>query len=297
MKMKIGSLLYEPKNIEGFDMVVYYLKRADGTIGPMAENMYVDISCLADSKAVTEHPNWAAISKRGAALRSNKIFNLPWGYVCPTNEQYQSYIWDFISKVAKSNIKGVILNLYHFPEEGFCICKRCNKLWKQSGLGWLEWRAQVVTDFVRQAKNNIKQMFAVEIWPDPILAKERFGLDFEALSEHVDFFHVPLSAHNYFSQFWFDTLTRDFRRILRGPIYIELSAETHGKFETQALFKTMAYVSRHNVDTILLLTHTSKQIENICKEVVHDTELRNWLQERDSKIILDIIDRWEKIYL
>jgi hypothetical protein len=149
---------------------------------------------------------------------------------------------------------------------------------------------------VRRAKLVTKQTFAVEIWPDPILAKDRFGLDFDSLAKYVDFFHVPLSAHNYFSQFWFDTLARDFRRLLKGPLYIELSAETHSKLETQALFKTIAYVCRHNVDTIFLLTHTARQIQEICKEVVRDTELRKWLEEHDSKIVLDIIDRWEKIY-
>jgi len=290
-------LLYEPKTVKGFDLMVYYLKRTDGTIGPPAKGMYIDISCFADSKAAVEHPEWVAVSKDGAAIRKNKIFNLPWDYVCPTNEQYQSYILNFISQVTKEDISGIILNLYHFPEEGFCTCERCNRLWKRSGLDWLEWRARVVTDFVRKAKQVTQQTFAVEIWPDPVLAKDRFGLDFDALAEHIDFFHVPLSAHNYFSQFWFDTLARDFRKILKRPIYIELSAETRNKLETEALFKTMAYVSRHNIDTIFLLTHTAQQIEDICNEVVRDSELHKWLQEHESKTILDIIERWKKIYL
>ena len=295
--MKIGSILYEPKIVKGFDLMVYYIKRADGSIGaPAAENIYLNISCFADSKAVAEHPEWVAMSKDGPALRTNKIFNLPWDYICPTNEEYQSYLLDFIANLAENDVEGIILNLYHFPEQGFCTCKRCDGLWKSSDLEWLEWRAQVVTDFVKKAKQVTRQKFAVEIWPDPILAKDRFGLDFDNLAEYVDFFHVPLSAHNYFSQFWFDTLARDFKRILKGPVFIELSAETHNKAETEALIKTMAYISRHNIDTILLLTHTAQQIEDICREVVSNTELNTWLEERGSKTILDLIERWEKIY-
>ena len=170
--VKIGSLLYEPETVDGFDVMVYYLKRADGTIGPTSlknRNTFVDITCFADSKAAAQHPEWVSVSKKGSALRSNKVFNLPWDYICPTNEEYQSYILDFISDVAENDIKGIVLNLYHFPEDGFCTCKRCNSLLKQSGLDWLEWRAKVVTDFARKAKLATKQTFAVEIWPDPVV--------------------------------------------------------------------------------------------------------------------------------
>ena len=294
--MKIGSLVYEPKAVKGFDLMVYYLKHTDGTVGAPAKDMYNDISCFADARTAREKPEWVAVSETGAALRKNKILNLPWDYLCPTNEQYQSHVLNLITQITEEDVKGIILNLYHFPEEGFCTCKRCTKLWKQSGLDWFEWRSKIVTDFVKRAKQLTKRIFAVEIWPDPVLAKERFGLDFNALARYIDFFHVPLSAHNYLSSFWFDTLARDFRKILRKPVYIELIAETHSKLETEVLFKTMAYVSRHNIEAILLLTHTAHKIEEICKEVVRNVELRAWLQDCGSKTILDIIERWEKIY-
>lgn len=294
--MKIGSLLYEPKLVKGFDFMVYYIKRADGTVGTPAKNMYNNLSCFADVKTAKEKPDWVAISQAGSALRKNKIFNMPWDYLCPTNEQYQAYVLKLISRISEEEVKGIILNLYHFPEDGFCTCKRCTRMWKQSGLDWLEWRSKTVNDFVERAKRLTKQIFAVEIWPDPILAKERFGLDFNELAKHIDFFHVPLSAHNYLSSFWFDTLARDFRRILKKPIYIEFSAETKTKLENEALLKTMAYVSRHDIDAILLLTHTANKIKKICKEVINNVELRKWLEDFGSKDILDIVERWEKIY-
>ena len=52
----------------------------------------------------------------------------------------------------------------------------------------------------------MKGTFAVEIYPDPVLAKERFGLDFNAIADFVDYFHVPLSSRDYLTMYWVDML-------------------------------------------------------------------------------------------
>ncbi len=214
--MKIGTVIYEPTVVDGFDMNVYYSKRVDGALGKPAKGMYNDITCFVDAKTARKHPEIVALSEHGPATRTNKAYTLPWDFICPTNEQYQAQLLDFIKETAKADPEGVTLNLYHFPEEGFCTCNRCQKQQRESGLEWHEWRAQTVTDFIRKAKKLVSQPFGIEIWPDPILAKERFGLDFDALAEYVDFFHVPLSSHNYVTMYWVDTLTRDFTKILRN---------------------------------------------------------------------------------
>lgn len=294
--MQIGTVIYEPKFVDGFDLFFYLVKRADGIVGNPANGMFNDITCFADAKAVREKPELVAVSKKGVATRSNKFFNLPWDFVCPTHEEYRSYLLRFIKDTSKENVNGIVLNLYHFPEEGFCTCERCLKEQRKSGLDWYEWRKQVVTDFVRKAKELVAKSFAIEIWPDPVLAEERFGLDFKALADYVDFFHVPLSAQNYSTIFWVDTLTRDFRKLLKKPLYIELSAEISREAETKYLLKTMAYVSRNDVDAILLLSHTADRLKEICRTAVHDTNYRDWLDKFEFKKMIRIVERWEKIY-
>lgn len=291
--MKIGTVIYEPTIVEGFDFSFYYVKRADGAIGKPAKDMFNDITCFADAKTVRENPETAAVSKNGPALRANRFFNLPWDFVCPTHEEYQSSLQKFIKKTSEENVKGIILNLYHFPEDDFCTCRRCVKKHKQSGLTWAEWRTQVVTEFVKEAKELVTQSFAVEVWPDPVSAKERFGLDFNLLADYVDFFHVPLSAQNYLTMYWVDTLTRAFKKLLKKPVYIELSGEIAGKVETKALLKMMAYVSRHNVDAILLLVHNADRAKEICRIAVKDSSFREWLDEFKFKDMSKIIERWE----
>lgn len=294
--MKIGTVIYEPTIVAGFDISVYYSKRVDGVLGKPAKGMYNDITCFVDAKSIREKPGLVALSPKGPATRTNKAFSLPWDFVCPTNEDYQSSVLKFIEDTAKEDVDGVILNLYHFPEESFCTCPRCSKLHRKSGLDWLDWRAQTVTDFIRTAKKLVKQPFGIEIWPDPVLAKERFGLDFDALAEYVDFFHVPLSAHNYVTMYWVDTLTRDFKKILKKPIFIELSAEIAGDIETKALLRTVAYVSSHDVDAVLLLVHDAERAKQICTTAVNDSNYQGWLNKFGFENMNKIIERWEKIY-
>lgn len=294
--MKIGTVIYEPIIVDGFDISVYYSKRVDGVVGKPAKGMYNDITCFVDAKTLRERPELVAFSPNGPATRTNKAFSLPWDFVCPTNEEYQSKVLQFIEDSAKEDVEGITLNLYHFPEEKFCTCDRCSKQQRESGLGWIEWRAQTVTDFVRRAKNLVKQHFGIEIWPDPVLAKERFGLDFDALAEHVDFFHVPLSSNSYVTMYWVDTLTRDFIKLLKKPIFIELSAEIHRPIETKALLRTVAYISRYDVEAVLLLVHDAERAKDICRTAINDNNYRNWLETFGFKNMTNIIENWEKIY-
>jgi hypothetical protein len=72
------------------------------------------------------------------------------------------------------------------------------------------------------------------MFPDPLLAKERFGIDFDAIAELVDYFHVPLSSRDYFTNYWVDLLTRDFLKILKKPVVVELSGEMLNEEKTDA---------------------------------------------------------------
>lgn len=294
--MKIGTVIYEPTIVEGYDISVYYSKRVDGVLGKPAKGMYNDITCFVDAKTLRKRPELVALSAFGPATRANKALTLPWDFVCPTNEEYQAQVLDFIKKTAQEDVEGVTLCLYHFPEEKFCTCEGCSKKQKESGLDWLEWRAQTVTDFVRRAKDLVSQPFGVEIWPDPVLAKERFGLDFDAIAEYVDYFHVPLSSSNYVTMYWVDTLTRDFLKILKKPMFVELSAEIPRPIETKALLRTVAYLSNYNLEAILLLVHDAQRAKDICRTAINDTNYRKWIDEFGFENMNKILEKWENIY-
>ena len=294
--MKVGLVTYAPERVEGFDLHVSYVKWADGQVHAAAKAMQNDVTCFCDAKAIRENPSIVAVSKDGPALRKNRKFNLPFDHVCPTNPEYRKKVLDYIEGLGKEKIHGVTLNLYHFPEEEFCVCPRCVELWRQSGLNWTQWRAQTVTKFVADAKKIVKGEFAVEIYPDPTLAKERFGLDFDAIAELVDYFHVPLSSRDYMTMYWVDTLARDFVKLLKKPVVLELSAEMPTDEKTEALLKTLAYVSRHDLMAVLLLVHDSENAREICRYVVKNTEFRDWLKKHGFAEMSRIVDGWAELY-
>ncbi len=294
--MKIGLVTYTPEKVEGYDMHVFYSKTADGQAFPAARGMQNDVTCFCDAKAIREDPSIVAISKNGMALRKNRKLNLPFDYVCPTNPEYRVKVFDYIKSLCKESIVGVTLNLYHFPEEEFCVCPRCVELWRKSGLSWTEWRAQNITSFLKDAKLLVKGSFAVEMFPDPVLAKERFGIDFEAIAELVDYFHVPLSSRDYLTNYWVDLLARDFLKILKKPVLVEISGEMLTDEKTEALLKTVAYLSQRDLMAVLLLVHDSENARQIARYAVHNSQFRDWLSRFGFDEMNRIVDNWAKNY-
>ena len=81
--MKIGTVIYEPTIVDGFDISVYYSKRVDGVLGKPAKSMYNDITCFVDAKSIRERPELVALSENGPAKRTNKAYTLPWILCAP----------------------------------------------------------------------------------------------------------------------------------------------------------------------------------------------------------------------
>jgi hypothetical protein len=294
--MKIGLVTYTPERVEGYDIHVYYSKWVDGQFFPAAKGMQNDVTCFCDAKAIREDPSLAATSKNGPALRKNRKANLSFDFVCPTNPQYQTRVFDYVTEISKQNIDGVTLNLYHFPDEEFCTCPRCVEMWRKSGLNWTQWRAKAITKFLADSKSCAKGTFAVEMFPDPVLAKERFGIDFDAIAEIADYFHVPLSSRDYLTNYWVELLSRDFLKILKKPVVVELSGEMQTEEKTDALLKTVTYLSRTNLMGILLLVHDSENARQIARYAVNNAEFRDWLNRFQFAEMNQIVDKWEKTY-
>jgi hypothetical protein len=294
--MQIGLVTYKPEFVEGYDVHVYFCKWVDGQVFPAASGMQNDVTVFCDAKAIREDPNIVSVSKGGPALRRNRKSNLAFDFVCPTHPGYRQKVFNYLDSISKQEIQGVTLNLYHFAEQDYCTCPRCTEQREKSGLSWAEWRAKTITTFIKEAKTHCKGTFSVEMFPDPVLAKERFGIDFEAIAEIVDYFHVPLSSRDYFTNYWVDTIVRDFVATLKKPIVVELSAEMPTDEKIDALLRTVAYVSRHNLMGVLLLVHDSENARQVAKFAVHNKEFREWLQTHEFKEMTRIVDYWAKIY-
>jgi len=294
--MQIGLVTYKPEFVQGYDVHVFFCKWVDGQAFPAAKGMQNDVTVFCDAKAIREDPSIVSESKDGPAMRKNRKANLAFDFVCPTNPAYRKKVFDYLDSVSKEDIAGVTLNLYHFADEGFCTCPRCTDLHQKSGLNWTDWRAKIITEFLKEAKTHTKGTFAVEMFPDPVLAKERFGIDFAAIAELVDYFHVPLSSGNYFTNYWVDTITRDFVATLEKPVVVELSAEMPTDEKLDALLKTVAILSRHNLMAVLLLVHDSENARQVAQFAVHNEAFREWLKTYGFPKMQKIVDNWAKFY-
>jgi hypothetical protein len=85
-------------------------------------------------------------------------------------------------------------------------------------------------------------------------------------------------------------------KLLKKPVFIELSAEIPRPAETKAMLRAVAYISRHNLEAILLLVHDAERAKEIAQTAVNDTNYRGWLEKFGFGNMNKIIDRWDSIY-
>lgn len=251
--MKLGTVLDKPEPVENFDLFFYHIKPVSGRISKPAERMHNIVSCFGDNKTAREKPEWVALSKHDKAIRGNKRHNFHLDWICPTNEEYVKSVLNLIDEASKVNIAGIHVDCIHFPEEEYCSCQRCTKMWKESKLKWGNWKSNIINGFIEEVSNLVKGSFSVTLIPDPCSPKERFGIDSTTLAKHADFFVLPLYDTSYSTTYWVEVLARYFRRRVKIPLYIELYAG-YPRPPVKNIIKAMTSVSNYS-DGIIFSTY------------------------------------------
>jgi hypothetical protein len=98
------------------------------------------------------------------------------------------------------------------------------------------------------------------------------------------------------TNYWVDLLARDFRKVLKKPVVVELSAEMLTDEKTDALLKTVAYLSRHDLMGVLLLVHDAENARQVCKFALTNDAFREWLRKYEFTEMMRIVDDWAKLY-
>lgn len=297
--LKFGAFLYEPKPVGGFDLEVYRLKSERGIIGTANPDMATNIACFGDNNMAAKHPDWVSLSKDGPSLRGNKKYNFRWDIVCISEQKMVDYNLDLIEETAEKT-KGITLSSMHFADHGFCICDRCKEAHAKSGLDWLEWRSQTVTNFIKKAKEKVgNKPFYVGLLPDPVNAYERFGMDFDALAEYADAFIVPHWSRSYATPWYFEMLARSFKKVLKKPVYPGLYIRGPGDdpnevAKPEQILKTACRIARTGVDGLIFLAGNTSIMKDFQKTAVEKVELREDLEGYGGKPVLDLINKWER---
>ena len=297
--MKFGTYVFEPKKAEGFDFHLFRVKPEVGRRLPPVSDMYSNVAIFGDNVTARNHPDWISQSPLGPAWRTNDNFNVRWDILCHTQPEHRAEQLDYIEDVAKHS-PGVWLNSMHFAEHGHCTCQRCNKLWKKSGLSWLEWRKKEVTDYIAQIRERVKNELVIGLLPDPVNSYERFGVDFDALAPYADAFNVVMFSKNYATPWYWEMLCRAFRKLLKKPMYISLYVFGPGDNPMEVpspseLVTLSVRAGRTGIDGILYLTDKAGQIWDFQKAVVDRVELRQKLKTYGCQEVLDFFASWEKV--
>jgi len=151
-----------------------------------------------------QHPDWGIVNEKGEDQLSHGSFH-PWGwyYLSPASEDARNYIKSYILELVQEyRVDGInIEDDFGFPPgleadfsgnarnsfESF-LGKRVQN-WPQDVLAggslrgeWVNWRAQIVTDFLREIRNAVKQanpetVLSADVSPDPEWSKQAMGVD------------------------------------------------------------------------------------------------------------------------
>jgi hypothetical protein len=300
--MKFGTFTFQPQKPQGFDFHVLRVKVETGTRLQPVKDMYSNIAVFADNVAVKDHPDWISQSPLGPAKMGNVNFNIYWNVVCATQPEHREEQLKYVADVDKQS-PGVWLNNQYFADHGHCICPRCNELWKKSGLSWVEWRRKEITDYISQIRDVVKKELVLSIQPDPVTSLERYGVDFDDLAKYADAFNVVMFSKNYATPWYFEMLTRNFKKLLKKPFYISLYVYGPGDNPQdvptpEELLTVTVRCARAGADGFLYLTDGASQMFDFQKAAVGNTHLRERLKSyggQPVQEVLNLVASWEKI--
>jgi hypothetical protein len=273
-----------------------------GTRIPTQNDMYSNIAIFGDNAAIREHPDWLSQSPMGPAKMGNNNYNIYWNIVCATQPQHRAEQLAYIEDVDRHSL-GVWPNSQYFADHGHCNCSLCTEHWQKSGLSWLEWRRKEVTDYISQIRDHTKKELVMCIQPDPATSLERYGVDFNDLAKYCDAFNVVMFSKNYATPWYFEMITRAFKKLLKKPFYVSLyvfgPGDTSNDVPTASeLLTVSARCARGGADGFLYLTEKASQIVDFQKAAVDNVELRERLKTyggQPVREVLDLVSRWEKI--
>lgn len=299
--MKFGTYTFKPQRSRGFDFHVFRVKPETGIRLTPDPNMYSNIAVFADNVAVRNHPDWISQSSLGPAKMGNANYNIYWDVVCATQPEHRAEQLKYIAEVDRQS-PGVWLNSQYFAEHGHCTCPRCQELMRKSGLGWFEWRRKEVTEYIAQIRDVVKKELVLCIQPDPVTSCERYGVDFNDLAKYADVFNVVMFSKNYATPWYWEMLTRNFKKLLKKPFYVSFYVYGPGDnpidVPTSSELLTVAVRSaRAGADGFLFLTDGAKEMLDFQKAVVDKVELRQRLRSYGGQPVQDVLDRvasWEE---
>lgn len=299
--MKLGSLIFQAQKPKGLDFHVYRVKPETGLRLQPVEDMYSNIAVFADTQTGKDNSDWISQSPLGLAKFGNNNFNFYWSVLCFTQPDYREDQLHYIAEVDRKS-KGIWLNSQYFAEHGHCTCPRCQERLKRSGLSWLEWRRKEVSDYMEQIRDVVKKELVMSIQPDPVSSLERYGVDFDDFAKVADAFNVVMFSKNYATPWYWEMLTRGFKKLLKKPMYESLYVYGPGDSPqdvpppSEILTVSVRCARVGGLEGFLYLVDGEKEMENFQKAALAKPELIAKLRTFGGQPVqeyLDYVEGWK----
>jgi hypothetical protein len=301
--LKFGAYTFKPQKALGFGFQVLKVKPETGLRLTPQPDMYSNIAVFADTATAQIHPDWVSQSPFGPAQFGNNNFNIYWSVLCPTQPDYREEQLRYIAEVDRQS-RGIWLNSQYFADHDHCTCPRCQERYKKSGLSWLEWRKKEINQYMEQIRGVVKNELTFCLQPDPVSSDERYGVDFDDFAKIADQFCVVMFSKNYATPWYWEMLTRGFKKLLKKPFYISLYV--HGPGDNPADTPTTAELLTVSVrcaraggiEGFLFLTDGAAEMLDFQRAAVERAELREKLKSyggQPVQEVLDLVSSWEKI--
>lgn len=293
--MKFGSLTFQPQKPKGFDIHVYRVKPETGLRLTPQPDMASNIAVFADTQTGQAHPDWISQSPLGQAKFGNNNYNLYWSVLCPTQPEYCEDQLKYIAEVDRQS-KGIWLNSQYFADHGHCTCPRCQELHQKSGLSWVEWRRKVVSDYVEQIRDVVKGELVLSLQPDPVSSLERYGVNFDDFAKYADVLNVVMFSKNYATPWYWEMLTRGFKKILKKPMYVTLYVYGPGDAPqdvpppAEILTVTTRCARVGGVDGFIYLSDGEKEMLDFQKAALEKADLRKKLRTFGGEPVAEFLD-------
>lgn len=222
-----GIITRHPEELQWpeFDIGFYETKSVSGHGREPIAAAVNTISCFGDNLTARQSPDLVPVTRTGEPATTEQPY-FDWCYICPSQARYRDGLFEMIDVAAEAN-PDVRLDDVGFPRQEYCHCSVCKSDFEESKYeSWSDWRASVITSFVREAAVRIPGRLLLTLYPDPMPGHlyTRAGIDLEQLNQYVDEFIIPLYDMSYSTTYWLEVLASGFDDILEILFSIELYA-------------------------------------------------------------------------
>ncbi|MFB6167315.1 MAG: hypothetical protein ABEJ43_00530 [Haloferacaceae archaeon] len=212
-----------------FDVGCYEVKDVAGNASEPSADATNTLSAFADNAAAREDPEIVPVSADGERATPERPY-FDWSFVCPSHDAYRAGLLEMVEDCAAA-APDLRLDDVGFPRAEYCHCERCDAAFAASDRDdRADWRADVVTEFVRDVRDRVPGDLSLAVHPDPYPGhlRRRAGIDLERVLPLIDRLVVPLYDTVYGTTYWLESLASGFEtRLDRGAFDGRLAVELY----------------------------------------------------------------------